>query len=82
MTPTIASLPGGTSPVAFPVLLLLGWYFLENDIARLLCLVLTIVWLVCYTTAAVWNARWELLIFPSLVLVSWSIIARIDKSFS
>jgi hypothetical protein len=80
-TPTLAFLPGGAGPVAIPLLLIVGWYFLSNQIARVVCLVLLVAWLVVITAYAVFNGDWNMLIFPSLVIIAWSLISGVNKSF-
>ena len=81
MNPTLAFLPGGAGPVAIPLMLIVGWYFLSNQIARLVCLVLLIVWLAWVTGYAVLTGDWNMLIFPGLVIIAWSLISGVNKSF-
>ena len=81
MNPTLAFLPGGGNPVVIPLLLIVGWYFLNNKIARVVCLVILVAWHVWITAYAVFNGDWNMLIFPGLVIIAWSIISEVNKSF-
>jgi len=79
--PTIAFVSGGGGPVAIPVMLIIGWYFLENEIARYACLVLALLWFIFITLHAIFTQNLVLLLFPALVLFVWGIISEIMQSF-
>ena len=81
INPTLAFLPGGGSPVAIPLMLIVGWYFLNNQIARVVCLILLGTWFVWITAYAVFSGEWNILIFPSLVIIAWALISGVNNSF-
>jgi hypothetical protein len=78
---TSAFLPGATGPVVIPLMLIVGWYFLSSQIARVICLVLLVVWLLLITVYAVFSGDWNMLIFPTLVILAWLLISGVNKSF-
>jgi hypothetical protein len=80
MTPILAFLPGGGGPLMFPLLLLVGFYVLNNQIARVTCFALLTAWLLWYSAYAVFSAEWHMLTFPALIITAWSLISGINKS--
>ena len=51
------------------ILLLLGLYFLENTIARILCGTGLAAWAIAYVSMVVIKQSWPELFFPGLVLL-------------
>ena len=63
------------------ILLLLGLYFLENTIARILCGVGLLAWAITCVSMVVIEQSWPELFFPGLVLVL-AVLMRDIKRFT
>lgn len=68
-------------PIAILCLLLMGYYYLTNDLARLLCLIGAIGLVIVCTVVAVLEREWILLIVPTILIVFWMIFAGAEKKF-
>jgi hypothetical protein len=77
----IAFLPGGGGPIAIPLLLLVAWFFLQRPWLRIICGALLIGWFILVVARAIANQEFNILIFPSLVLLAWFLISEIKRSF-
>lgn len=63
------------------ILLLLGLYFLENTIARVLCGIGLLAWAITYISMVVIKQSWPELFFPGLVLLL-ALLMRDIKRFT
>lgn len=70
---------GGGGVIGFPVLCLLGLYFCERRVIRLLCGVGLGVWVGGTTLLFLFRQEWLLLIFPVMVVLLWMWIDGVTK---
>lgn len=76
----VAFLPGGTSPLGLPVLLLMGLLLLPKGPLRRFCQIALIAWLTIFTALAMANGAWTSLGFPCLVGLAWIVGDELTKS--
>lgn len=76
----LASYPGGAGALFVPLILLLGWFFSENRIVRILCLGLFAAWFLLMLATGLRDGEPAVLGFPVLAIVLWMILAGIRKS--
>jgi hypothetical protein len=67
--------------VVLAILLLLGLYFFENTIVRILCGIGLLAWTIAYTSMVVIKKSWPELFFPGLVLLL-ALLMRDIKRFT
>jgi len=72
-------IPGPGSPIAIPLALLLGLYFLEDGLWKTLCGVGLVAWVVVYAAIAVSSQQWALLMYPAFVFVLWGVISEAKR---
>ena len=76
----MASYPGGGGPLLIPLLLLLGWFFSERRVARVLCLALFVAWFILIVVEALRERDPAALGFPVLTVALWMILDGIRKA--
>ena len=76
----VASLPGTAARISVPIVLLIGSYFAENRVWRVLCGVGLALWMGCVIVAAIITEQWNVLVFPALVVVFWAVISEVKKT--
>ncbi len=69
----------GGGVIGFPVLCLLGLYFSEQRIFRVLCGIGLGVWVGGTTLLFLIRQEWVLLVFPAIVMLLWMCIDSISK---
>ncbi len=65
--------------IVVPLLLLIGFYNLEQPVLRILCLIGATGWMSIYVVLAITNADWNMLIFPGIFGIMWMILHPLMK---